>query len=78
MSERRVQSYCFGCKTYLCLKVPDKNEMKDGSKYKSSPDYVSLKNDQNSNVILENNCWIMHHSDGISSYFDEKKKSSDD
>ena len=78
MCGKRVQTCCFGCKTYLCLKIPDKKEMKLDSKHKSSPYYVSLKNDQNSNVVLDNNCWIMHHSDGISNYFDEKKKPSDD
>ena len=71
---KKVQSYCFGCKAYLCLKIPDNDSR--NSKYEDISNYVSIKDENNKEMLLENNCWLMHHSEGMNCYFHKKKEST--
>ena len=67
---KRTNDFCFGYKTYLCLKVPpstDQSDSKDGAKK-----YVSFSDGGADNLLFENTCWMMHHHTGIECHLSNK------
>ena len=50
---KNFQTYCFGCKDFLCVKPPNNSDVI--SKYVNLSDFVSLSKDDNK-FVLDDNC----------------------
>ena len=67
-----VRSNYFVHNTCKCLKLPGKEDQNE--KCSKFSDYVSVKDDDKKDILFENNCWMIYHSEGVSCYFYDKKE----